>query len=70
MEIPSYDQKRFPHMTEEILRQILIVRDTGKTNMFDAKHVYSLATNLECEELATFIVNCPREYIDFILHGK
>lgn len=59
-------------MTETIKQQVLQVRKTGRTNMFDIRMVNQVATELGCEELVEFLkTQANREvYAQFILTGE
>lgn len=59
-------------MTDEIIEQIMIVRDTGLTNMFDTNHVAIIADRLNLYELVAYLTDKDnrREYCEFILSGK
>lgn len=57
-------------MTEEIRKQILAIRDTGRTNMFDVLTVQKIACEMEFYELVVFLEERPAEYTQFILTGK
>ena len=57
-------------MTEEIREQILSIRDTGLSNMFDKGAVQKLAFDREMFDLVVFIEEHPREYVEFILYGS
>ncbi|MBR3552926.1 MAG: DUF5049 domain-containing protein [Clostridia bacterium] len=57
-------------MTPTIKKQILEIRDTGLTNMFDAAMVQKLAYERGFYELVTFIEEHRAEYVHFILYGK
>lgn len=57
-------------MDDLIKDQILAVRDTGLTNMFDTNVVQSIAYHKGFYELVIFIEDHRKEYINFILHGK
>lgn len=57
-------------MTEQIKQQILKVRDTALTNMFDLTQVRCIAENMELTELVEFLENNTEEYAQFILTGK
>ena len=56
-------------MTEQIREQILSIRDTGLSNMFDKGAVQKLAFDREMFDLVVFIEEHPREYVEFILYG-
>ena len=55
---------------EKIKSQIIAIRDTGLTNMFDIHMVQRLAYEREFYELVTFIEESPCEYAHFIFTGK
>jgi hypothetical protein len=57
-------------MTEKIKEQILAIRDTGLTNMFDITAVQRLAYEREFYELVMFIEEHRKEYVRFIIAGK
>ena len=57
-------------MTEEIKNQILAIRQTGATNMFDIIKVKEIAELLDFTELAEFLPDNKAEYVNFILTGK
>lgn len=57
-------------LTENIKEQILKVRDTGRTNMFDVLNVQKIANEMGFYELIIFIKEHPKEYSNFILKGK
>lgn len=57
-------------MTQTIKEQILAIRDTGLTNMFDLPMVQRLAFDRGFFELVTFIEENRKEYVHFILYGE
>ena len=57
-------------MNETIRNQILAIRDTGLTNMFDVHMVQRLAFERGFYELVTFIEEHRKEYVRFILYGE
>ena len=57
-------------MTKKIKKQILKVRDTGLTNMFDINNVQRIANDMKLYELVVFIEEHRREYIHFIMTGE
>lgn len=57
-------------MTEIVKRQILSIRASGSTNMFDAVAVQRLACENGYYELVDFIENDRKAYARFILTGK
>ena len=54
----------------KIKEQILAIRDSGKTNMFDTKMVQILANADGYYELVIFIEEHKKEYVQFILTGE
>lgn len=59
-------------MNEEIKNEILAVRETGATNMFDVRTVKEIARQLAFDELADFLSDKKNHqaYCNFILTGK
>jgi hypothetical protein len=57
-------------MNEKIKSEILEIRDTGLTNMFDIPMVQRLAFNREFYELVIFLEEHPKEYAHFIMTGE
>ncbi|MGI6033866.1 MAG: DUF5049 domain-containing protein [Coriobacteriales bacterium] len=57
-------------MTETIKEQILAIRDTGLTNMFDLPYVQRLAFDRGYYELVLFIEDHRDEYVRFIMTGE
>ena len=57
-------------MTPKIREQILAVRETGLTNMFDVTGVQRIAYSMEFFELVVFLDEHQREYARFILTGE
>ena len=57
-------------MTEKIREQILAVRDTGLTNMFDTRAVQRIAFDMDFFELVTFLEEHKDKYVRFILTGE
>lgn len=57
-------------MTPMIREQILAVRDTGLTNMFDLTAVQRIAFSMDFLELVCFLKEQQREYVRFILTGE
>ena len=64
--------KETPIITDKIFEQILEVRNTGETNMFDIRAVMRVAYDLELYELVNFLTDKKNKYIyfQFILSGK
>lgn len=56
-------------MDEKVREQILAIRDTGLTNMFDVPMVQQLAYERDLFELVLYLEDNRDEYIRFILHG-
>ena len=57
-------------MTERIKEQILAIRETGETNMFDIPVVQRMAFDRNYYELVIFLEEHPEEYVRFILYGE
>ena len=57
-------------MTEKVKEQILAIRDTGLTNMFDVPMVQRLAYERGYYELVCYLEECRKEYAHFILTGE
>ena len=57
-------------MTEKIREQILAIRKTGRTNMFDVPMVQNIANEMRLYELVIFLEEHRSEYVHFILTGE
>ncbi len=57
-------------MDEKVREQILAVRDTGLTNMFDINAVQRIAYEMDFFELVTFLEDEKAKYVRFILTGE
>lgn len=66
-------------MTQEVMKQILLVRDTGETNMFDMQAVQYIAINNDWFDLVAYLGDLSnyrlsrpikKEYFNFIVTGK
>ena len=57
-------------MTDTIREQILAIRDTGLTNMFDIPMVQRLAMDMDFFELVCYLDKHRKEYVHFILTGE
>ena len=57
-------------MEQKIKEQILAMRDTGLTNMFDIGMVQRLAYERDFYELVLYLEDHRSEYAHFILTGK
>lgn len=56
-------------MNQKIKEQILAVRDTGLTNMFDVRAVQRIAYEMNFYELVDFLEENQKAYVHFIMHG-
>ena len=56
-------------MKDKVKEQILAIRDTGLTNMFDVNTVQRIALEMDFHELVCFIEEHKSDYIHFILYG-
>lgn len=56
-------------MNQKIKEQILAVRDTGLTNMFDVRAVQRIAYEMDFYELVNFLEENQKAYVNFIMHG-
>ena len=69
---PLFMEKTFAGgltMTDKIKEQILAIRDTGLTNMFDVNAVQRIAVEMEFYELVIFLEEEKAKYVKFILNG-
>ena len=57
-------------MTKRVKEQILAVRDSGKTNMFDTNMVQRIAFDNNYYELVMYIEEHKKEYAHFIMTGE
>ena len=57
-------------MTERVKEQILAIRQTGITNMFDLPVVQRLAYERDFFELVLYLEEHPKEYVHFIITGE
>lgn len=57
-------------MTEIVKEQILAIRDTGLTNLFDLPMVQRLAYERNFFDLVVYIEEHPKEYAHFIMTGE
>lgn len=57
-------------MNKKIREQILAVRDTGLTNMFDIHAVQRIAYEMDFYELVNFIEEEKAKYVKFIINGQ
>ncbi len=56
--------------TETVKEQILAIRATGETNMFDVPMVQQIANREGYYELVIFLIDHTKEYVHFIMTGK
>ena len=54
-------------MDEKVKEQILAIRDTGLTNMFDLPVVQRLAYERDFYELVLYLEEHRKEYVHFIM---
>ena len=57
-------------MTQKIKEQILAIRVTGLTNMFDVNMVQRLAYERDFYELVNYLEEHRKEYVRFIMTGE
>lgn len=57
-------------MSDKVREQILAVRDTGLTNMFDVNTVQRIAFDAGYYELVNYLEEHRKEYVHFILTGE
>ena len=57
-------------MNKQVKKQILAIRDTGLTNMFDTNMVQFLANERGYYELVVYLEEHKKEYVRFIMFGE
>ncbi|NBI89005.1 DUF5049 domain-containing protein [Lachnospiraceae bacterium] len=57
-------------MTETVKEQILAIRETAETNMFDVRTVQVIANRRGFYELVIYLEEHRKEYANFILTGS
>ena len=57
-------------MDKKIKEQILAIRATGRTNMFDVPMVQYIANEMHFYELVVYLEEHRKEYTHFILTGE
>lgn len=57
-------------MNDKTKEQILVIRNTGITNMFDIIAVQRIAFDMDFYELVDFLETDRKAYVDFIIYGK
>ncbi len=62
--------RRLAVLSDAVKEQILAVRATGRTNMFDTNAVKSIALEMGFDELADFLETDRKAYARFILTGE
>ena len=56
-------------MTDKVFHQLMDIRDSGLTNMFDTNMVQRLAYDRDYFEMVTYIEDHKKEYAHFIMTG-
>lgn len=56
-------------MNDKIKEQILTIRETGITNMFDVIAVQRIAYEMNFYELVDFLETDRKAYVNFIMFG-
>lgn len=57
-------------MTEIVKEQVLAIRETAETNMFDVRAVQVIANRRGFYELVIYLEEHRKEYANFILTGS
>lgn len=57
-------------MSDKVFEQILAIRNSGVTNMFDINTVQKEANRLGYYDLVIYIEEHKKEYVHFILTGE
>lgn len=59
-------------VSDTVKEQVILIRDTGKTNMFNIDRVQEIAREMELTELVNFLVDKSHQlrYFGLILNGK
>jgi len=57
-------------MNQKIKEQILAVRETGLTNMFDIHAVQRIAYEMDFYELVNLLEEEKAKYVKFIINGQ
>lgn len=57
-------------MTETVKEQILAIRETAETKMFDVRTVQVIANRRGFYELVIYLEEYRKEYVNFILTGS
>ena len=56
-------------MTDRVFRELMEIRDEGKSNMLDVNTVQRLAYERDFYELVMYIEEHKKEYVHFIMYG-
>ena len=67
--MPAEESRRY-EMDKKVKEQILKVRDTGLTNMFDTRAVQRIANEMNFYELVIYLEEHRKEYAHFIMTGE
>lgn len=57
-------------MDAKVKEQILVIRDTGLSNMFDVTAVQRIAYEMNFYELVNYLEENRKEYVRFIITGE
>ena len=57
-------------MDKKVKKQILAIRDTGLTNMYDTNMLQFLANERGYYELVVYLEEHKKEYVRFIMFGE
>ena len=57
-------------MNKKVKEQILAIRDTGLTNMFDKNMVQRLCLERGYYDAVIYIEENPKKYAEFIMYGE
>ena len=57
-------------MSDKVFEQILVIKNSGVTNMFDVNTVQNEANRLGYYDLVIYIEEHKKEYANFILTGE
>ena len=68
--VPGVDRVTKMIMTDTVYRQLMEIRNSGETNMFDFPVVQRLAFEREYYDLVMYIEDHRSEYAHFIIYGR
>lgn len=57
-------------MSDTVFNQIMAIRDSGRTNMFDIPTVQRIAFQEEFYDLVVYLEEHRKEYVHFIMTGE